>query len=413
MRVIQVARRFVRDEWGGTETVVLETSRRLLRAGLSTEIVCPNALAANNHEVICGVRVTRFSYLYPYFGLSSQVKRQLDKKAGNLFSFSLMRFLRRQPSLSLIHLHTGKRLGGIARHVARKRRIPYIVSLHGGCLDVPETEAEQWVAPTRRAVEWGKILGWWVGSRRVLDDAAAIICVGQGEYDAIRSKYPTQKVVHLPNGVDLERFRVGDGNCFREQHGIARDAKLILCVGRIDVQKNQLELVRSMPEWKRRDPTTRLVLIGPITSSDYERQVRAEIARLGLEDDVTIIPGVDAQSDDLPNAYHAADVLVLPSLHEPFGIVVVEAWAAGLPVVASRVGGLASLVTDRKTGRLFDPHHEGDCARTVIELLETPRDERLAMIRAGRKTARENYCWDRITERLLELYEEVIADASH
>lgn len=412
MKTLQVARRFVREEWGGTETVVLETSRRLLDVGVATEIVCSNALARTNSETISGVLVRRFPYFYPYLGLAANAKRKLDKKAGNLFSFGLMKFLQREPRVDLIHLHTGKRLGGIARHIALKRGIPYIVSLHGGCLDVPREEARQWVAPSRGTIEWGKLLGWWVGSRRVLQDAAAIVCVGAGEYEAIRASLPQKRVVLLPNGVDCERFEQGDGAAFRNRFKIPADAKVLLCVGRIDPQKNQLELIRSMPAWKQTHPSVQLVLIGPVTSDEYEARLHDEIRQLGLQQDVLLIPGVDSQGEDLPNAYHAADLFVLPSLHEPFGIVVVEAWASGLPVVASRVGGLKALVSDGHNGLQFDPQTAGDCQSTVLAALGKPQHELDAMASAGRRTAVEQYSWDQITHQLLQLYREVIRDAS-
>ena len=73
------------------------------------------------------------------------------------------------------------RTGGIGRYVARRRGIPYVVTLHGGVFDVPAEEAQSLTDPTRGTLEWGKVLGWWVGSRRVLDDAAAILCVGLEE----------------------------------------------------------------------------------------------------------------------------------------------------------------------------------------------------------------------------------------
>lgn len=413
MRILQIARRFVRQEWGGTETVVLETSRRLLACGLQTEIVCPNALADRDREVVGGVTIRRFGYFYPYLGLTAKARIQMDKKAGNLFSFSLMRYLRGESSVDLIHLHTSKRLGGIARYVACKRKIPYVVSLHGGCLDVPAAEAQQWTAPTVGSFEWGKVLGWWVGSRRVLQDASAIICVGESEYKAIRQEYPKHHVVHLPNGVEVDRFSTGDGNAFRQKFSLDSTSKILLCMGRIDPQKNQLELIRSMPVWKQKHDSIHLLLIGPVTNDDYESRLRAEICRLSLSDDVTIIPGIDPHSDDLCNAFHAADFFVLPSLHEPFGIVVVEAWAAGLPVVSSNAGGLAGLITDQSTGRLFDPSRAGACATAVLAALDAPAEETNQMIRAARREVEEKYSWEQVTEQLKAVYTQVLNHASH
>jgi len=200
MNIVQIPRRFVSSHWGGTETVILETCKRLLQRGHHTEIICPNALAhqdkaQQNKEVIGGVSISRVPYFYPYFGLSNESKQQLDRKGGNLFSFALMRALKKYPALDLIHLHTAKRPGGIGRYIAIKRKIPYVVSLHGGVFDVPDEEAETWTTPTEGTFEWGKILGWWVGSRRVLDDAAAILCVGEEEQRQTQQHFPNKRVI--------------------------------------------------------------------------------------------------------------------------------------------------------------------------------------------------------------------------
>jgi glycosyltransferase involved in cell wall biosynthesis len=165
MNVVQVARRFAVNDWGGTETVILETSKQLLRMGHRTEILCTLATANVKSDNLEGVPVRRVPYFYPFFGLSEEAKRLLDRKGGSPFSFSLHRALMQYPDLDLIHLHTGTRLGAIGRYVAVKRRIPYVVSLHGAVFDVPPEEAATWTAPSKGVIEWGKILGWWVGSR--------------------------------------------------------------------------------------------------------------------------------------------------------------------------------------------------------------------------------------------------------
>ena len=190
-------------------------------------------------------------------------------------------------------------------------------------------------------------------------------------------------------------------------------ATVLLCVGRIDPQKNQLDLIRALPEWKRMNPSVHLVLVGHVTNEEYESRIRTEIRQSNLQDNVTIIPGIDPQSSDLPNAYHAADLFVLPSLHEPFGIVVVEAWAAGLPVVASRVGGLADLIVDGQDGYLFDVRDRHDLTSTVSRVLKTSAAELAPMVSRARNKAETEYSWDRVTEQLLEIYSEVSSDLSY
>ena len=409
MNIIQIPRLFVRSHWGGTETVILETCKRLLKMGHHTEIICPNALAKEDKETIGGVRVTRMPYFYPYLGLSREAKNLLDRKGGNLFSFAMMRFLRKYPDLDLIHLHTSKRPGGIGRYVAMKRGIPYVVSLHGGVFDVPDEEAATWTAPTEGTFEWGKILGWWVGSRRVLDDAAAILCVGEEEQRLTQQRFPDKKVIHLANGVDPDRFATGDRNGFRNTYHIPSDAYVLITVGRIDPQKNQIFAINILPELIQLNPKAHVVIIGPVTNENYSQKLTRKINEKGLDDHVTIIDGLAAGSQELVDAYHGADIFLLPSVHEPFGIVILEAWAAGLPVVASRVGGIPSFVDDGEDGLLFDPKDEAGFISVFKTILESPEKAR-ALGAAGRVKARGQYSWDRITQFLVDIYEEAVRE---
>lgn len=406
MNVVQIPRRFVREEWGGTETVIFETSKRLLQMGHRTEVLCSMALSEHDREEIGTVHVRRVPYFYPYLGLTREEKLKLDKKGGNLFSFALLKCLKEYPDLDLIHLYTTKRMGGIGRYVARKRKIPYIVSLQGGALDVPPEEASSWTAPTRGKLEWGKILGWWVGSRRVLEDAAAILCVGRAEQEALERRLPHQKVIYLPNGVDTARFASGDGALFRRNRGISPQAKVVLVMGRFDVQKNQLLAVESLYRLRERGVDAHLLMIGHVTSPSYYDKVVAAIEERGLKNFTTLVPGLAPDSRELSDAYHAADVFLLPSIHEPFGIVILEAWAAGLPVVASRVGGVPSFVEHGRNGMLCP---SGDTEAFAGALEQILRDRQLAedIARAGREKAGE-YQWDNLAARLAEIYREAI-----
>lgn len=408
MRTIQIPRRFVRSEWGGTETVVWETTRRLIALGHPTTVICPKALTSKDREIVGGVPVRRVSYFYPYVGLTSETRQQLDLKGGNMFSFELMHVLRKSGA-DILHLHTGKRIGGIARHVARERGIPYVISLHGGVYDVPSEEAAAWTRPTRGTLEWGKLLGWWVGSRRVLNDAAAVLCVSREECVRAQQALPRQRVYHIPNGVNVDRFRAGDGTRFRRKHGIPVSSPVILTVGRIDTQKNQLLGIQALSEVDDGDQSTQLVIVGPVTDAAYLSRLRAEIRSRGLSDRVTVICGLDPDSQELVDAYHAADVFFLPSVHEPFGIVILEAWAAGKPVVASRVGGIPDFVGHGTNGLLFDPHRSGDAIESLRGLLSNKGlGERLAA--EGQWAAENEFSWDRITQRLETLYDTLAAE---
>ncbi|MBI2425848.1 MAG: glycosyltransferase family 4 protein [Candidatus Hydrogenedentes bacterium] len=405
LNVVHVPRRYVKDEWGGTETVILETSKRLLARGHETSIHCPLALSAQRDEVIDGVQVHRYPYFYPYWGLKPGAQLQLDKKGGNLFSFSLWRALKRLPHLDLIHLHTGNRLGGIGRTVAARRNIPYVLSLHGGLHDIPQEEFDNMAAPLKGAVEWGKALGMLVGSRRVMHEAGAILCVGQSEQIASQKALPHKRVIYLPNGVDPARFAKGDGARFRQLHNIAPDAKVLLLLSRVDPQKNQRFVVQALPELLKEEPGLVLVVVGPATNAAYRDAMLEDARAAGVLESLRVVPGLAPDDPLLIDAYHGANVFVLPSIHEPFGIVILEAWAAGLPVLASNIGGIPYFVEDGKDGMLFNPREKEDLIRAFRALKARGYE---ACAEAGHRKMVAEYTWDAITDRLVRIYEEVI-----
>jgi glycosyltransferase involved in cell wall biosynthesis len=408
LSTIQVPRRFTVDEWGGTETTVLQTSRAMNALGHDTRIFTSLALAARREEQVEGVAVRRFPYVYPFFGLSPESVRDLDKKGGNLLSLALLRALLREKSIDLLHAHSGKRLGGVVRTAARLRGIPYVVTLHGGHFEIPTGEMQQMLTPIRGRFEWGRAAGALLGARHVLDDAAAIICVGRDEYEATSRRFPGKRVELLPNGVDSAFFSNGDGDAFRTRHGIPGDRRVVLCVGRIDYQKNQLGLVEAFELLKRREPRAHLVLLGPVTVSDYREKLGNRVEMQALHDRVTIVPALRWDDPMLAGAYHASDVFCLPSLHEPFGMVILEAWSAGLPVVAARVGGIPSFTTHGHDILHVDPECPEDIASALHTVLRNPKLAR-SLAEHGRARARRDYDWFSISERLVSIYRDVLA----
>ena len=404
--VIHVPRRFVAEEWGGTETVILEISRQQQRVGLAPVIMTSMALAKLRRETIGGVPVQRYAYRYPFFGLSAADRAAMDKKGGNLISLPLFAALLCAPGVRLFHAHALKRLGGEVRTAARWRKKPFVVSLHGGVFDVPQAELAGMLKPIENKIEWGKPLGALFGSRCVLEDADQIICVGQSELDKARQELSHDRIAYLPNGVDCARFAGGDGAAFRAKHNIPADAFLVLNISRIDAQKNQLLLLEAFARMQPEPGKMVLVLIGPVTQPDYAARLREFIASNGLGAKVKILPGLRNDNPELVQAFHACDVFVLPSMHEPFGIVVLEAWSSGRAVIASRVGGLQALVRDGETGIFIDPNTGSavaDLAGWLGRLAKEP-DLRRQIGEAGRREATARYDWLEIGRQQESLY---------
>jgi glycosyltransferase involved in cell wall biosynthesis len=181
--------------------------------------------------------------------------------------------------------------------------------------------------------------------------------------------------------------------------------ELLLVAGRIDPQKNQALALDILAALQASRPRLRLALMGPVTSPAYLESLRQSALRLGVADRVTFFEAAQGSSD-LADAYAAADVVLVPSAHEPFGIVVLEAWASTRPVIASRVGGLIDLISDGRDGRLIDPTDIESWIHAVVDLLDG-RPAAWSMSCAGRAKALKSYTWDAVAGKLLTLYGEV------
>ncbi len=403
MKIIHVPRRFTANAWGGTETCLINLAKSQQDAGHEVLIFTTKALDATPHEIIEGVPIRRFDYFYPWLNLSDQERHQMDQSGGNLFSPALFTALLKERETSLIHAHTGKRLGGIVRTAAKLKQIPYVASMHGGVFDVPESVTSERNARTRKKLEWGKLLGAMVGARRVFDDAGAVLCLSQAELVSSRDAF-SSRIEYLPNGVNAARFTKGDGENFRRRYGIAEDAEVILVMGRIDPQKNQRALVHLMPELRSKLNKPHLLMIGHVTNESYHQQLLNDIGRVS-EGDISLLPGISHDNGDVVNAYHAADVFCLPSIHEPFGLVILEAWAAGTPVVAASVGGIPDFTRDGADALLCSQPQ--DWVQAITSALKAEKQNSLT--RAGRERVENEFDWSVIGQKTIDIYEELAA----
>ena len=403
-------RRFTQERWGGTESVVYNISSQLIQKGFQAKVFCTDMLATPGLDWAGEVPIQRCPHLFPWLGLTEENRRQMELKGGNPLSISLMRALWQEPEVSLIHTHVQHRLGGMARTVARLRGIPYVVSIHGGYFTLPEDQAQKMREPFQGKWEWGKPFGWLLGARRVLEDAHAIICVGKDEWERMRQAFPQKHVFYIPNGVDTRQFTQGDPQRFRREYGLGIQP-YILCVSRIETQKNQLLLIKAFARFVERYPAYQLVLIGGVAMEEYYRTLRAAVDLLGLKERVVLIPGLSPQDPLLASAYKGATIFALPSHNEPFGIVVLEAWAAGIPVVASRVGGIPGFTQDGEDVLHFSDDDEA-ALTSNLERLAQDATLRVHLVAGGKKQV-SNYDWAQIADQWLGMYQMVAGKKSN
>lgn len=393
MKIAHIIRRFVFSEWGGTEQVVWQSAVRQERLGASADIVATSALSVSGSEQVAGIGVYRFNYVYPYWPLNRQTRLTLDKKGGNPYSSGLLRHLA-DGGYDIMALHCSGRLAqGVIR---RCGRCPVVITLHGGASAVPAGEMAQMLAPLKWKVPYG---GVWDRVRGMAFDpvsrADAVVCVSREEENGLKRLYPGRRVVYIPNGVDTAHFRMRSGLSIRERYNIPDNRRLLLSVARIDYQKNQKLLV----ELLSCTDDTHLLLIGPITSGRYYRELLLLGNELGVMDRLTIIPGVPHNDELLPAALQQSDIFILPSLHEPFGISALEAWAAGIPVLASTAGGLKDFIRDGENGLQFDP----SSISSLLSAYSRVDREGASLVKRAALDVMD-YDWDAVVAKQLALY---------
>ena len=396
LKIAHVVRRYSSAEWGGTETVVCHTVAEQRKLGHEPRIFCTAALQPPGTPPD---GVSCFPYFYPYFPMPAADRLRLDKKGGSPYAPALFKAVRDfRPDV--IHIHAGGRLACAAVKLARRLGVPCVMSLHGGAAAVPASEMAEMLKPLKGKFPYGGILDRMFGMRfDPLARVNAIICISHEEERRLKEKYPGRNVQYLPNGVD-GKPHLGEAALLPLQERSLN----VLCVSRIDYQKNQLALVDLLAA----RPVCRLTLVGPITAQWYADKITARVQELGIGDRFTLIPGLPPGSAELEAAFAAADVFVLPSVHEPFGIVALEAMARGIPLIASNVGGLPDFVQDGKNGMLFDPSASNGLVDAFDRLVALP-PARVEQMRTDARATVESYAWPNVIARLMDIYDEVRA----
>ncbi|MDX2232616.1 MAG: glycosyltransferase family 1 protein [Leptolyngbyaceae cyanobacterium bins.349] len=276
------------------------------------------------------------------------------------------------------------------------------------------------IADTRLAVE-----------REILEQANCIVATSPQEEEVLRSLVSTQGCVEvIPCGTDIDNFHAMPKSEARSTLGFAADEAIVLYVGRFDPRKGIETLVKACAKLKAGiehqainldgTPTAyslnpaklRLVIVGgsdPDHADGLERdRIAKMVADLGLAHNTQFVGRVGHNL--LPLYYTAADVCVIPSHYEPFGLVAIEAMACGTPVVASAVGGLKFTVVPEETGLLVPPQDVDGFAMAIDRILS---DELWArkLRRQAPIRVQQNFSWSSVAAQLSHLYRRLLAQS--
>lgn len=247
------------------------------------------------------------------------------------------------------------------------------------------------------------------GEARVIEAADRIIAPTETERAQLIELYGAdpERIHVVPPGVDLLRFAPGDDVEARRRFGFGDDPTIVF-VGRLQPFKGTDIAVHALAQLRRMVPDARLVIVGgdsPRGSRGERMRLRLAARRLGVADRLQFLEPVPHR--ELPDLYRAADVVVVPSASESFGLVALEAAACGTPVVATAVGGLRLTVRDGETGYLVGRRDPAGFAAALSRVLADPSARR----RLGGNAVRlaQRFPWSSTSDGILEAYASVMA----
>jgi alpha-maltose-1-phosphate synthase len=414
MRVAHILRKYNPAEWGGTETA-LERLFDGLRPAVTPVIYCPrlrnNGCANRARDPFAerGYPMKRFRGCVPIWGLPRSERDQMISVGGNLFSFDLIPALWREPDLSVIHSHALGRLGGIGLTVAKRRHLPFVITIHGGFLDLPPALREQMNGSSSRGLEWGKVFGAMFNSRNVVPEADAILTCNEREAALLRERFPQKRIRVQQHGVPMKMFEEDHRADACEAFPQIVGRKLVLLVGRVDPVKNQGWVLERAPAILLRHPNAIIMFAGACTDAEYGRTLEARIRELGLADKVLMPGGFPPGDPRLIGLMQQASLVVLPSVSETFGLVILEAWAAGAPVISSRTSGATALIAQGENGWLFNLENPQGFHDALDRVLHDPSRARV-MAEQGRELARTKYDTRVLARQVLDLYEDLVRE---
>jgi len=277
--------------------------------------------------------------------------------------------------------------------LAGRWAVPHLVTFHTLGEVKLRARASERESPERLAAE-----------RRLVHAASRVVASTVHERQLLRQLYrvPPERVAVVSLGVDLEEFQPRDPAEARESLGLDPAGRVLLAVGRIEPLKGFDILIRALAQMTLDEPVSLLVVGGDERASAEFERLRAVAHEVGVTNRVHFVGSVP--HDRLPGYYNAADVVCVPSFYESFGLVALEAMASGVPVVASRVGGLVATVRDGRTGYLV-PWRCPEPFAEKLDLLLRNEPLRQSLGRAARD-AMAAYDWERVTAELRALYED-------
>jgi D-inositol-3-phosphate glycosyltransferase len=372
-------------EAGGMQLYIRALSRQLGQLGLAVDVYTRRTSPALPTVVPFGpnARVIHLTAGDPAPVDKNAVFDLLPEFVCNLQSFRCAE----EVSYQIVHSHYWLS-GWVGNLLARHWDVPHVTMFH--------TLAR---LKNRALAENTESVGRIDAETRIVSAVDRIVVASEHERQALVDLYGArrERIEVIPGGVDLERFQPLDRAIARQVLGLS--GEVLLFVGRMDPIKGLDVLLRAVALLKAR-PALQLVVVGGSGNEGELRRNRALVDELGLAERVQFRGA--APHEELPLYYNAADLAVIPSRYESFGLAAVEALACGTPVVASHVGGLPTIVRDGENGLLVPWRTPETFAERIAALLDDP--DRLTALAARARPSVLRFGWDAVALRVADLY---------
>jgi len=340
-----------------------------------------------------GVRVLRTLADLPWLPPSEAVTRMASAnhavtKLGSRFVGDLEGW---EPDL--VHGHDWQ-LGWAADSLAARYDVPFVLTMHG-----TERVRHGGQLPLGHPTDISSI-EWWLAFQadRMISPTRFIV-----EQLITGFELADDHVTHIPNGIDPEQWRPANSL----GTPAAPRPPLVVSWGRVQYEKGFQVLARAMHEVRGRVPDVHSVIAG---RGSYLPELQTQVDVEGVSD-IVELPGF-LNDADLRQLVHRSGCVVIPSLYEPFGIVALEALAAGAPLIVARTGGLAELVANTDAGVTFEPGNPDDLADAIEQVL-TNNELATLLVANARDLVEQKYAWSAIARSTSDLYGDVVTVGRH
>ncbi len=377
---------------GGMNVYIREVAAEMARRGVRSDMFTrrTDTKTPDVVELAPGVRVIQIRA-----GLPRPMHKDLLRRLVRRFASGVAE----HGPYDVVHAHYW--LSGIAGSHLKEdwKEVPLVVSFHTLARVKDDASTGEPPEPLFRKRGEARVI-------RAADSIIAPTHIERGQLVELYDADPARIYV-APPGVDLDRFAPGDREGARRRFGFSEDP-LVVFVGRLQPFKGTDVAVHALAQLKRIVPDAQLAIVGgdsPRGSRGERMRLGLQARRLGVSDRLHLLEPVT--HNELPDLYRAADVVVVPSASESFGLVALEAQACGTPVVATAVGGLRITVRDGETGYLVGQRDAKAFAAALSRVLSDP----VARDRLGENAVRlaRGFPWARTADGILDAFASVTA----